>query len=60
MGGILAKKPTGGLTRGEKKKINRKIGKKNILEDLPGGGRGDNEKILNTEKKQPEKVLLKE
>ena len=35
--GILAKTPTGGLTRGEKKKIKSKNGKKNLLEDLPGG-----------------------
>ena len=32
----MAKKPTGGLTRGKKKKINSKNGKKNILDDLPG------------------------
>ena len=35
-GGILAKKPTGGLTRGEKKKIKSKNGQKNILDDLQG------------------------
>ena len=40
MGGILVKKPTGGLLKGKKKKIMKKI--------------------PNTEKKQPEKVLLKE
>ena len=30
----MAKKPTGGLTRGEKKKIKSKNGQKNILDDL--------------------------
>ena len=35
-GVILAKKPTGGLTRGEKKKIKSKNGQKNILDDLQG------------------------
>ena len=32
----MAKKPTGGLTRGEKKKIKSKNGQKSILDDLPG------------------------
>ena len=32
--GILAKYPTGGLTRGEKKQIKSNIGKKNLLEDF--------------------------
>ena len=30
-----------------------------VLDDLPGGEGGNNEKIPNTEKKHPEKVLLK-
>ena len=42
----MAKKPTGGLTRGEKKKINRKIGKKNILDDLLGVKRKKNEEKM--------------
>ena len=32
----MAKKPTGRLTRGEKKKIKSKNGQKNILDVLPG------------------------
>ena len=39
MGAVLAKYPTGGLTRREKKKNKSKNGKKNLLEDLPGGKR---------------------
>ena len=35
-GVILAKKPTGGLTRGEKKKIKSLKWQKNLLHDLPG------------------------
>ena len=33
----MAKKPTGGLKKDEKKKNKSKNGKKKLLEDLPGG-----------------------